>query len=75
MARPVGYRVAATEVPAAIERLLRAYLDDRRAGESFREFAARHTDEELRALPGRRSRRGRGARRAGRDRPPAGVDG
>ena len=50
VARPVGYRVAATEVPAAIERLLRRYLDDRRPGESFREFAARHTDEELRGF-------------------------
>jgi sulfite reductase (ferredoxin) len=50
VARPVGYRVAASEVPAAIERLLRQYLDDRRPGESFREFAARHTDEELRGL-------------------------
>src|SRR5438034_6655814 len=26
IARPVGYRVAASEVPAAVERLLRAYL-------------------------------------------------
>jgi sulfite reductase (ferredoxin) len=32
LARPVGYRVAATEVPAAIERLLRRYLDTRRPG-------------------------------------------
>jgi sulfite reductase (ferredoxin) len=50
VARPVGYRVAATEVPAAIERLLRQYLDDRRPGEGFRQFAARHTDEELRGF-------------------------
>jgi sulfite reductase (ferredoxin) len=50
VARPVGYRVAATEVPAAIERLLRQYLDDRRPDESFRDFAARHTDAELRAF-------------------------
>jgi sulfite reductase (ferredoxin) len=50
VARPVGYRVAASEVPAAIERLLRQYLDDRRPGESFREFSARHTDEELRGF-------------------------
>jgi sulfite reductase (ferredoxin) len=50
VARPVGYRVAASEVPAAIERLLRHYVDDRRPGESFRQFAARHTDEELRGL-------------------------
>ena len=50
VARPIGYRVAASEVPAAIERLLRQYLDDRLPGESFREFAARHTDEDLRAF-------------------------
>jgi sulfite reductase (ferredoxin) len=49
-ARPVGYRVAAAEVPAAIERLLRAYLVQRRPGENFRGFAARHTDDELRGL-------------------------
>ncbi|MFI5077791.1 MAG: nitrite reductase, partial [Vicinamibacteria bacterium] len=47
-ARPVGYRVAADEVPAAIERLLRRYLDDRAPGEPFRAFCARHTDVELR---------------------------
>ncbi len=74
VARPVGYRVAATEVPAAIERLLRIYLDERRAGEGFREFAARHTDEELRAFLA-----GGLVAAAERDvpagRPPAGVDG
>jgi sulfite reductase (ferredoxin) len=50
VARPVGYRVAATEVPAAIERLLHGYLAGRRPGENFRAFCARHTDAELRAL-------------------------
>ncbi len=50
VARPVGYRVAARDVPAAIERLLRQYLDGRRPDESFREFAGRHTDEELRGF-------------------------
>ena len=50
VARPVGYRVAATDVPAAIERLLRSYLDDRRPAETFREFCARHTDEDLRGF-------------------------
>jgi len=53
LARPVGYRVAATEVPAAIERLLRTYLADRREDETFRAFCHRHTDAELRgALAG-----------------------
>ncbi len=50
VARPVGYRVAAPEVPAAIERLLRAYLAERRPGENFRQFCAAHTDEEIRHI-------------------------
>jgi sulfite reductase (ferredoxin) len=49
-ARPVGYRVAAADVPDAIARLLRQYLAGRRSGEIFREFCGRHTDDELRAL-------------------------
>jgi sulfite reductase (ferredoxin) len=49
-ARPVGYRVAATEVPAAIERLLRVYLAGRGPAENFRAFCARHSDAELRAF-------------------------
>ncbi len=49
-ARAVGYRVPATEVPVAIERLLRAYLGERWGGENFRQFCARHSDEELREL-------------------------
>jgi sulfite reductase (ferredoxin) len=49
-ARPIGYRVAAAEVPASVERLLRAYLAQRRPGENFRRFTARHTDDELRGL-------------------------
>jgi sulfite reductase (ferredoxin) len=48
IARPVGYRCLASEVPDAIERLLRRYLDDRSANENLRQFFARHSDEELR---------------------------
>jgi sulfite reductase (ferredoxin) len=48
IARPIGYRCAAREVPEAIERLLRMYLMDRRPGENLRRFFARHNDEELR---------------------------
>jgi sulfite reductase (ferredoxin) len=48
IARPVGYRCLATEVPDAIERLLRRYLDDRLDQENLRQFFARHTDVELR---------------------------
>jgi sulfite reductase (ferredoxin) len=47
-ARPVGYRCAATEVPDAIERLLRQYLSDRNEGENLRQFFARHSDVKLR---------------------------
>jgi len=50
VARPIGYRIAASEVPDAIERLLRAYLGERRDAQSFREFCAAHTDEELRTF-------------------------
>jgi sulfite reductase (ferredoxin) len=47
-ARPIGYRCAATEVPDAIERLLRAYLQVRFQGENLRQFFTRHTDEQMR---------------------------
>jgi sulfite reductase (ferredoxin) len=47
-ARPVGYRCLATDVPGAIERLLRQYLSERQDGENLRRFFARHTDTELR---------------------------
>jgi len=48
VARPIGYRCLATEVPQAIERLLRHYLDDRQDNENLRRFFARHSDAELR---------------------------
>jgi sulfite reductase (ferredoxin) len=47
-ARPIGYRCLASDVPDAIERLLRQYLAQRRLGENLRQFFARHNDEELR---------------------------
>jgi len=49
-ARPIGYRCAASEVPDAIERLLRAYLEERFRGENLRQFFARHSDEGLRTF-------------------------
>ena len=74
VARPIGLRLPATAVAAAIERLLRAFQADRRPAENFRQFAARHTDEELRGLLA-----GELVEAAGRDsaaeRPPHGVDG
>lgn len=48
IARPIGYRCPATEVPAAIERLLRRYLEERNPGENLRQFFARSSDEALR---------------------------
>jgi sulfite reductase (ferredoxin) len=50
IARPVGYRCLATEVPDAIERLLRRYLINRSSNENLRQFFARHGDAELRAF-------------------------
>jgi sulfite reductase (ferredoxin) len=48
IARPVGFRCLASEVPDAIERLLRRYLDERLPSENLRRFFARHSDSELR---------------------------
>src|ERR1700682_462659 len=50
IARLTGYRCVASEVPAAIERLLRQYQADRFAGENLRQFLARHGDAELRGF-------------------------
>ena len=47
-ARAVGYRVPATEVPDAMERLLQHYLAERLQAENLRSYFARHTDEDLR---------------------------
>jgi sulfite reductase (ferredoxin) len=49
-ARPTGVRIPAADVPAAVERLLRAYLADRGPGENFRQFCARHSNEALAAV-------------------------
>jgi len=74
VARPVGYRVAAPEVPAAIERLLRAYLAERLPDENFRQFCAAHTIEEIRHILA-----GEVVEAVERDvalaRPPHGIDG
>jgi sulfite reductase (ferredoxin) len=48
IARPVGYRCAASDVPDAIERLLRRYLEERLMHENIRHFFARHSEAELR---------------------------
>ncbi len=48
-ARPVGYRIPATDVPSAIERLLKTYQSAREPEENLRAYFARHSNEELRA--------------------------
>ncbi|HEX7288087.1 MAG TPA: nitrite/sulfite reductase [Candidatus Angelobacter sp.] len=48
--RPVGFRCLAEQVPIAIERLLRSYMEQRWEQENLRQFFARHSDDELRAL-------------------------
>ena len=74
VARPIGLRLPAGDVAPAIERLLRAFQAERRDGENFRQFAARHTDEELRGLLAGDLVEAV-ARDAATERPPHGVDG
>jgi sulfite reductase (ferredoxin) len=74
VARPIGLRLPATAVAHAIERLLRAFLDARRPNENFRQFAARHTDDELRVLLAGELVDAV-ARDVAAERPPHGVDG
>ena len=50
IARPVGFRCPATEVPEAIERLLRRYQADSIPEENLRQFFARHNVDELRSF-------------------------
>ena len=50
IARPVGYRCAATEVPEAIERLLTEFNEERTSGENLRQFFARHSNDEIRGI-------------------------
>ncbi len=50
IARPVGYRCAASDVPEAIERLLAGFSERGESGENLRQFLARHSNEDLRAM-------------------------
>jgi sulfite reductase (ferredoxin) len=50
IARPVGYRCAAIDVPDAIERLLSQFNEHRDADEHLRQFLARHSNEEIRSI-------------------------
>jgi sulfite reductase (ferredoxin) len=48
IARPIGFRCTSGEVPAAIERLLRAYLANRIENENLRAYFSRFPDDALR---------------------------
>jgi sulfite reductase (ferredoxin) len=50
IARPVGYRCAADEVPNAIARLLSHFHAHRHHAEPLQKFLARHTTETLRSI-------------------------
>jgi sulfite reductase (ferredoxin) len=50
IARPVGYRCAAVDVPDAIERLLAGFEARRESGENLRRFLARHSNEDIREI-------------------------
>lgn len=50
IARPVGYRCAASDVPDAIERLLADFSERHESGENLRRFLARHSNEDIRAI-------------------------
>jgi sulfite reductase (ferredoxin) len=50
IARPVGYRCAASDVPDAIERLLVGFNEGREEGENLRRFLARQSNDDLRSI-------------------------
>jgi sulfite reductase (ferredoxin) len=50
IARPVGYRCTASDVPEAIVRLLAEFNERRENGENLRGFLARHSNEDIRAI-------------------------
>ena len=50
IARPVGYRCAASDVPDAIERLLVEFNSRREPNENLQRFLGRHSNEEIRAI-------------------------
>ena len=60
--RPLFRRVPTDELDAAVEGLIAGWLDDRRDGETFSEFARRLDDDEL-----GRARRARAGARTSRE--------
>jgi ferredoxin-nitrite reductase len=59
IARPVFRRVVTDELDALVEGLIAGWLEQRDAGESFRDFTDRVSDEELGVLAGREPARSR----------------
>jgi sulfite reductase (ferredoxin) len=59
IARPVFRRVPTEELDETVDRLVSGWLSARRAGEDFRPFCDRTTDDELGILAGREPARGR----------------
>ncbi len=50
IARPIGYRCPASEIPDALERLLGSYMAMRRGAEDLQSYFRRTSNDELRAL-------------------------
>jgi sulfite reductase (ferredoxin) len=50
IARPVGYRCLASDVPEAIERLLNRFAERRSPDENLRAFFSRHSNEDIRSF-------------------------
>lgn len=50
IARPVGYRCLASEVPEAVERLMGWYGTLKTPGENLRHFFARHSNDDIRSF-------------------------
>jgi sulfite reductase (ferredoxin) len=50
IARPIGYRCTAAEVPDALERLVNRFRWMRQPGENLRQFFARHHTDEIRTF-------------------------
>jgi sulfite reductase (ferredoxin) len=50
IARPVGYRCPATEIPDALERLLTSYMHEREGQQTLQAFFRARSNDELRAL-------------------------
>ena len=64
IARPIFRRVPTEELDEVVERLVTGWLAARRAGEGFRAFCDRTSDDELGALAGREPARTREAKEA-----------